>query len=440
MISKKWIKNSIGLRIVVIGILTFLLMIPSLMILSLINERENRKNEVEDEISGKWGSSQILTGPILTIPYLKLNKKDGKVLSSKKLLLHILPENLNVEGTLNPVIRYRGIFKAVLYNSVTNFKGQFNLDEISDLNIRSENLLLGESFISFGISDMRGIKNEISLKLEDETYEGESGLISKDIIASGISFITEIKDDKTVRNFDLNINLNGSRSFKIVPIGKETNVKLKSSWTDPSFCGEYLPKERTVKKDGFIAQWEILHFNRNYPQKWVGNRFNIENSAFGVELLFPVDSYRKTQRTVKYSILFIGLTFLSFFLVEILTKKVLHPIQYILIGMALVLFYSLLLSLSEQMAFALAYFLSGIAIIGLITSYSKFVLKSSKLGIISGFILSLFYLFLYILLQLQDYSILVGSIGLLIILSIIMFVTRNIDWFTILDSNNKKQT
>ena len=440
MISNKWIKNSIGLRMVVIGILTFLLMIPSLMILSLVNERENRKNEVEDEIRGKWSSSQILTGPILTIPYLKFIQKEGKEISSKKQLLHILPENLNVEGTLNPVIRYRGIFKVVLYNSVTNFKGRFNLNEISDFNIESENLLLNESFISFGISDMRGIKNEISLEFGDETFEGESGLISKDIIASGISFITEIKDDKTVRNFDLNINLNGSRSFKIVPIGKETNVKLKSSWTDPSFCGEYLPKERAVEKDGFIAQWEILHFNRNYPQKWIGNRFNIENSAFGVELLFPVDSYRKTQRTVKYSILFIGLTFLSFFLVEILTKKVLHPIQYLLIGMALVLFYSLLLSLSEHIAFALAYFLSGIVIIGLITSYSKFVLKSSKLGIISGFILSMFYLFLYILLQLQDYSILVGSIGLLIILSIIMYITRNIDWFTVLDSNNKKQT
>ncbi len=440
MISEKWIKKSVGLRIFIIGALTLLLFIPSLMIMGLVNEREDRKREVEVEVSSKWGDNQILAGPILTVPFLQHYITAENKTASRKNYLHLLPETLNVEGLIDPIIRYRGIFKVVLYSSQLNFNGQFNIEEILDKKINPDDFLFDESFISFGVTDMRGIKDEISLDFEKQIIDGEPGLISKDIIESGVSFDVSIGSSERIKKFNLNLNLNGSQTLKIVPVGKETKVNLKSSWINPSFNGEYLPVKREINKDGFIAKWKILHFNRNYPQQWVSNKYKIESSSFGVELLSPIDSYRNTHRTIKYAILFIGLTFLAFFMVEILNEKLLHPIQYVLIGFALVLFYSLLLSTSEHMAFAIAYILSSLSIVGIITFYSKFIMKSSKLAISLGTFISVFYAFLYILLQLEDYSILVGSIGLLLILGIIMYVTRNIDWFTVLEPNNEEQT
>ena len=223
-----------------------------------------------------------------------------------------------------------------------------------------------------------------------------------------------------------------------LPVGETTNVIVKSNWSDPSFTGYYLPDNRKIQSDGFTAEWNINYLNRNYPQSWIGNKHKIDFSAFGLELLLPVDQYQKTMRTVKYAILFISMTFLSFFMIELLGKKNIHPVQYMLIGFALLIFYSLLLSLSEHIDFTFAYLISGIAIIFIITSYTKSVLADNKqTGIIAG-ILIILYTYLYVVLQLQDYALLIGTIGLFAALTIVMYLTRNIDWFSVLHSKTDK--
>ena len=432
----KGIKNSIGLRLLIIGFLTLILLIPSIMIMVLVEDRQSRRVEVEQEVRSKWARSQAITGPVVTIPYLYHSGSDK---GYKKGLLHLLPEELNVSGRIKPSIRYRSIYKVALYEAEMDISGFFNLQKINNYLPPKAKPLFDEAYISLGITDMHGISSDISLNYSGIDYTGEPGLPTKDIINTGIRFVATLNPEKKDQSFKVTLNLKGSNNLKIVPVGKETRVTLKSDWSNPSFSGEYLPVRKSISDKGFEAEWKVLHFNRDYPQSWVGNKFKVLPSAFGVTLFLPVDSYHKTERTLKYAILFIGMTFLSFFIVEVLNKKILHPVQYILIGSALVLFYSLLLSLSEHIRFEPAYLISSLSIISLISFYSRYALKSVKMAGVLGGILSLFYLFLYVLLQLQDYSILVGSFGLLLVLAIIMYTTRNIDWFAISSPENREE-
>jgi inner membrane protein len=224
------------------------------------------------------------------------------------------------------------------------------------------------------------------------------------------------------------MDLNGSKSLHIVPVGSKTHISLESQWDAPSFTGSYLPDERQVTDDGFIAKWKVLELNRTYPQSWEGNKYSLEDSALGVDLILPVDIYQKNMRSVKYALLFIALTFLVFFFTEYLNNRRVHPIHYLLAGFGIVLFYSLLLSLSEHLAFGLSYLISSLAIVSLITIYFHAIIGRmratlSVLGILAGL-----YGFLYILLSAYDYSLLLGNVGLFIILAIVMFFSRKIDW------------
>lgn len=219
-------------------------------------------------------------------------------------------------------------------------------------------------------------------------------------------------------------------------MGEQTTVELSSGWPNPSFTGSFLPEIREVSSSGFSAAWSVLHLNRNFPQQWLGPGQEVSNSSFGVELLSSVDPYQKTMRTAKYAILFISFTFLTFFMFELFSKKAIHPIQYLLIGIALLIFYTLLLSLSEYIAFGLAYSISAAAIIILITIYSHRILADSRrTGVLFG-LLTLLYGYLYILLQLQDYALLMGSIGLFAVLAAVMYLTRNVDWFEVMESQS----
>ena len=256
------------------------------------------------------------------------------------------------------------------------------------------------------------------------------------VFDSGVSIKIPINKDFFENKdypFSLNVDLNGSEELNFLPFGKKTTVLLTSKWNDPSFTGGFLPAQRTINNEGFTANWKVLDLNRNYSQQWVGNidKQYINNSKFGVNLFLAVDEYTQTTRSIKYIIMFVALTFLVFFFVEILNKKRIHPIQYILVGLALCLFYLLLLSISEQMSFDFAYLIASISIILLITFYTRSFLGRNYLAILTGIILTILYLFLYVLLANQDYSLLLGSIGLFIILAIVMYLSRNLDWYSI---------
>ncbi len=243
---------------------------------------------------------------------------------------------------------------------------------------------------------------------------------------------TAIKIDKEkVSRFQIKLSLNGSESIAFVPAGKTTRVKLNSSWTDPSFNGSTLPDVREISSEGFTAEWEGLHLTRSFPQKWSDSNYSTEipDSAFGVDLLIPIDIYQKSMRSVKYALLIIGLTFLVIFFIEMISKQRIHPVQYLLTGAALIVFYSLLLSLSEHLNFALAYLISSTGIIALITGYALSMFSKKKFAVITLIVLVSVYSFLYTILQISDFALLIGNIGLFVAIALIMFFSKKIEWY-----------
>jgi inner membrane protein len=433
------LQQSVGLRMIIIFFLTLILFIPSTMILDLISEREYRKIQVIDEISQKWGGVQILAGPVLTIPYRELQSVDdeGKRNYHNR-YVHILPEEFILDGGIDPQIRARGIYTAILYEHQSTMEGYFDFSELERLGVKRSDMMLDQAFISLGLNDLRGIREGIVLQWGDQELDAQPGVRINAPMQTGITFLPKNLSLAARIKFSTSIKINGSGSFSIIPVGKQSNIAIQSSWPDPSFSGSFLPVERSVSASGFAAQWQVLHFNRQFPQIWSDGQYTIFSDLVSVNLLDPVDAYRQTERSGKYAFLFIGLTFFALFLVEVLNRQAIHPIQYLLIGFGLVLFYLLLLAFSEHIAFLLAYTLASLAIITIITAYIFFVLRSVRLGVLLGGLVAILYTFLYILLQLQDYSVLVGSIGLLLLLVITMYVTRNVNWFTILDRPEKK--
>ncbi|HPJ46861.1 MAG TPA: cell envelope integrity protein CreD [Tenuifilaceae bacterium] len=425
-------KNAVIIKISAIAFLSLMLLIPTAMIQSLVSERQQRLNEATHEISSKWGTEQQITGPILTIPYYSHDydtEKKAEVLTRH--LAYFLPENLDVTGDMSPEVRYRGIFQVAVYNTNLNFSGKFKkptFDASKKLDVMWE-----DAYITVGISDLRGIKENIKFGWNGKEVECDPGVKSNSLVESGITVNNALSalDEEPEYKFNFNISLNGSRSLNLVPVGKETKARITSSWQNPSFDGAFLPETREISEEGFDAQWHVLELNRNFPQHWDDYKVRLSEAAFGVSLLLPVDTYQITERSMKYAILFISLTFMVFFFIEIMRKLRVHPVQYILVGFGLVLFYLLLLSLAEQMHFAVAYLIASIGIITMITSYSLSIFKNKKLAAMMAGILILLYVFLYILLQMQDYALLMGSIGLFIILSTIMYLSRKIDWYAI---------
>ncbi|PWK29312.1 inner membrane protein [Arcicella aurantiaca] len=443
-----WVKSSVMLKLITIFILILILIIPSAMLESLIHERQATRDNAVEEITSKWGSNQTIGGAVITIPYTIIQEDDKGKKSTVIEYAHFLPENLNITGKLIPEKRYRGIYVVMLYNAQLHIEGFFKKPNVELLKIPKERFLFSEAFISFGLTDMKGIKEAINLKINGVPKEMNSGIESKDLFASGVSCPINL-DSETI-NFDAHINLNGSKEIDFLPFGKTTKVTIESSWGTPSFVGASLPDDRQVTEKGFKAVWNELHLNRNYPQQGLGNFIGTnyqENisasnqeaiptkvaaelpSSFGVKLLLPVDEYQKTIRSTKYNLMFIVITFIAFFFVEILNKRRLHPIQYLLVGFAISLFYVLLLAISEHLSFNIAYLIGCVVILTLIIFYTQSIFKNTRITLIFNGILALLYGFFYSLLQLEDYSLLLGSIGLLIILAIVMYLTRNIDWY-----------
>lgn len=436
--TKHWLKNSITLKLLVIGILVLVLLIPAEMIKSLINERNLNCKEVVAEVTTKWGSRQVITGPILTIPYKTTYIKDGKT-TEELSFAHFLPEKLNTSGTIYPEIRKRSIYKVILYNSKLTMSGSFGTPDFAALNINPNDVVWNEAFISIGIPDMRGIRRGIEVVWNNKKYPCKPGVLNKQIINSGINTKVDVKPDSGLYQFSFNLDLNGSEYLGVVPLGKENHTKLESSWASPGFTGAFLPETRKVTNTGFTAEWNVLYLNRNFPQQWTSSdTHEIGTSGYGVELIFPVDHYQKATRSAKYAVMFLFLTFLVFFIIELIHKLRIHPVQYLLIGIALIIFYSLLISLSEYIGFNFAYFIASVANILLITGYALSVVKNRKAGFSIGAFLAALYGFLFVLLQLEDLSLLIGSVGLFIILAVVMRVSSKIDWYSPL--NTQKTT
>ncbi len=445
-----WAKSKILVKGFIIGFLILLLLIPTFFVKDLVAERENRQKEAIAEISSKWAGRQNITGPVVVLPYIKQEGDSAKRVPVRH-FAHFLPEELNISATVVPQEKHRGIYKVMLYTTNIKLSGRFSEILPAKLNITPESILWNEAFVSLHLSDAKGLNEELVLHwnnqplvLSPQTSGEPSGGMQAPLT------LTRPEDLKNA-SFSSTINLNGSEQLLFTPVGKVTAVSMQSSWPHPSFNGNVLPQTTDVKEKGFTANWKSLSHNRNFPQQWTDNAYviapyfplrsgdvpvttteltsnNISRAAFGTDLFIPVNGYQKTMRSVKYAVLCILLTFTAFFLIETTHGKSVHPFQYGLIGVALVLFYTLLLSFSEYIGFNAAYLVASVCTIGLIAWFVKGLLASAKLSSLLAAVLVLMYTYIFTLLQLQDYALLLGSIGLFITLGVIMYFSRRMQW------------
>lgn len=431
----KNLKNNIYFKVGAIVFIGLLLLIPTAMIRDLIVEREFRQKEAIREVSAKWAEEQTLSGPFISIPYYRYVKEFSKRDSAEKLVqvkeyLHILPHQLSIKSSISPEKRRRGIYDIVVYHSTIDVTGSFDKIDLSAYDIDPRNILFDKAVFAVGINDLRGIQNQVKLQWNQTQVAFNPGVPSNDIVNSGIhAQIVATASDSIVSRFSFTLHLKGSQLLYFTPVGKTTEIAVTSKWPNPSFNGAFLPDWRTVTPDGFSAHWKVLHLNRNFPQSWINNNYSIGQSSFGIDLLLPVDSYQKSYRSMRYAILFIGFTFLVFFFIEVLNKIFIHPVQYILVGVALVVFYTLLLSLSEHVHFNFAFVISAVLTLLLIAGYVSAILKSRRLTFLVTGILTLLYAFIFVIIQLQDYALLIGSIGVFVILGLVMYYSRKIDWY-----------
>ena len=428
-----WLKKSLFVKLGSIAFLVLLLLLPNAMIRDLITERQIRQQEAVLSVSGSWGAPQKIVGPVLSIPFTSWIEQENGKRTAVQETAHFLPDQLQIGGDIAHQIRQKGIFDVILYSSSLLVKGAFLQPDFSALHVQAEDVHWEQAKLSLGISGMTGIKENILLAWEDQSLRMESGTAYPALLQSGVSIGVPLKADGKNYAFSIPLEIKGSGSLEFEPVGKETNVSLKSGWPSPSFEGAFLPDPREVSPDGFTASWKILDLNRNYPQSWKNETFKLGESAFGVRLIKPVDEYLKNERSAKYAILVIGLTFMIYFFFEVLRKFHIHPFQYFLIGIALSVFYLLLLSLSEHIGFDLAYLAASVATVGLITGYSTAFLKPARLAIQLALLLSLIYGFIFIVLQLEDYALLAGSVGIFAALAAVMYYSRKVDWYGVGD-------
>lgn len=439
------IRDSIVVKVLVLGVMMLLLLIPLYMVKSVIKERKARRDNAVREVQQKWGESQTVIGPILVLPYQEVyyNKKNERKLRIGN--SYYLPEKTAIKGKLNTMVRKRGIFEVVLYDTELNFSGDLFYPQDMFARKADRTLLWQEAYFLVNIPDTRGLSENIEFRLGKQSIPFQPGPKSLNLFTSGIH--VPLQNARSLVNrrtpFSFKLQLRGSENIRFAPIAKDNVVELQSDWPDPSFEGNFLPQEHNIDQKGFKANWKISYFGRNYPQYWTDANRGIANyiyqSAFGVKLYLAVDHYQKSMRAIKYGELFIFLTFLTVFLMEIIYRINIHPVQYLLVGFAMSVFYLLLIALSEHSFFYLSYFAAAVAIILLLTWYAAMIFRHRYRGIIAGFSVMLLYLYLYILLINQDYSLLIGSIGVFVILFLVMFITRKVDWYQLGWNNAEKR-
>ncbi|KJD35078.1 membrane protein [Tamlana sedimentorum] len=441
-----WLKTSITSRLVMIGFLTLVLLVPLTFIQNLISERSYRQDEVVNEINQQWGNEVFIYGPILKVPYktysekIVTDKKTKQVFTETNVVInyaYFFPESLNITSNINPETKQRGIYKTAVYNSEIKLNGKFTKPDFSDIEVAESDIIWEKSKIIIQTSNVKGV-NKSNLTLNNNTYELSSKYLNQTNLAYNQVAMHTLETKSLTKhpiNFNaptsyaINFNIKGSKQIRFIPTGRQTEARITSNWKTANFIGEFLPYNGDKTSDsGFDAKWKILDLNRPFSQQHFNSLPNLTAFAFGVNFMIPVDEYQKSERSAKYGFLVIGLTFLFFFLIQTLSKINIHPFQYLMIGLALTMFYTLLISISEHSSFLKAYLIAGTSVITLITLYSKTILKTLKFPLFIGISLTTLYAFIFVIIQLENYALLVGSIGLFLILTTVMFISRKIDW------------
>ena len=433
-------------RMIAVAVLVMLLLIPLGMVRTVLHERRSMRDAAVNEISSSWGREQGVVGPVLVVPFthtVKVWKErtvDGRqerfeVDESRSASAYFLPDELRADVSVKPGRLYRGIHEAVVYEAQLDLSGRFSAPDFTRIGVPDATVHWDLAAVTMAVSDLRGTSGILALEMGGQSLEFHPGsrLPGFD---SGIS--ARFPDPRGLgagQPFSMRLNLKGSSRLRLAPVGKQNQVTMASPWPDPSFKGAFLPARRTVGPQGFDAAWEVSWYGRGYPQESTDasggcalNAGAVEGSLFGVDFLSPVDSYRMVERATKYGVLFIALVFVAFFLFEVLQSVRIHSIQYTLVGAALCLFYLGVLALSEFWRFGPAYWTGAAASSLLIVGYCHSVLHGGRRTAVIAGALAGIYSYLYVVLQLQDYSLLLGTACLFAVLGIVMYATRKLDW------------
>lgn len=442
----KWLRTSISLRMIIVGILTLILLIPLSFIESLIEERESRKADVVETINEKWGEEVLIYGPILKVPYktyielVKENSETKEKYTERREEIHtayFFPKQLDAQSDLSPEVKKYGIYNSVVYKGNFEAKGHFSKLDFESENIPETDVLWDRAKVIIQTSNLKGISNKVNIIINGKSKAFKPQYLKRKSQYGGLKleqlesdFIMKDQNEAFDRlDFSFEIAFNGSQQLRMIPIGEETNYSIHSLWSSPSFVGNYLPyNEDKITDTGFNAKWKVLNINRAFSQSFFDHLPNLNEFAFGVNLMLPVDEYQQSTRSAKYGFLVIALTFLVFFMFQTISKINIHPFQYLMIGLALTMFYTLLISISEHSNFSIAYLISCTAVIGLIALYSKSILNSYKFSLFIAFALAVLYGFIYVIIQMESYALLTGSIGLFVILAIVMYTSKKIEW------------
>lgn len=427
-LSSLFNKGKLFIKAIIIFFMALALWIPSHFIMELVKERSYRQKEAIADISNKWAGKQTITGPMLMIPYIE-NTTDAKgIVSTAKKTALFMADKMEGQAKVFPEKRKRGIYEVAVYRTQIDIKGKFNSLKWQELKVPADKIIWNEAQVFFHVTDnLKGLNEDVFIKWNDTAFllnPLASIYPLKDGFSASVPVSAEAAGSEL--SFSMHFDLNGSSQLLFANAARENRIEMESSWSNPSFTGVKLPDERTVSDSGFTAKWKYM--NRAMPPVWKDSWYDLSQVCSGADLLITVDSYDKTERSVKYALLCIVLTFAAFFLIETVYNKPLHLVQYGLAGLALVLFYTLLLSISEYTGFNTAYIISGAATIGLVAWYIGSVMKSMQLALFISFVLTVVYGYIFIIIQLQDYALLMGSIGLFITLAIIMYFSKKIKW------------
>lgn len=443
-----WFKTKgaqITIKLIMIMGLTIFLLIPKFSILALIEERGQYYDQVNDDVSVGWGGKQVITTPVLVIPYRTIGKRQDGTTFLNDTYMVVAPESVNIEGTIDTTKRHRSIYEVLLYKSKNHLKGSFDLSDLAENGLALDILRLKEAFLAIGISDLRGLESKVEIIVNGTKHTTKAGmqkfqfqnLVSHSdedqstggTIQNGLSLPLVINSDTKQLDFELDIDIKGGQRLTFLPTAQNLRVHIKSPYPHPIFGGSFLP-EHTTSSQGFDAKWAILEYNKNLP-KYNKDALSlvINDGSFHIGIKPLQNHYQSTYRAGKYMILVIFLSFLVVFLTELVQRHRVHIFQYALIGFAIALFFVLLLSFSEVIGFTKSYLLATTSTTGLTFLYGISVFKNIK-STLSVVALQLgIYGFIYTILRMEEASLLVGSIGLFVILASTMWMTRKIKWY-----------
>ena len=417
------LKDSLPLKIALMGVLALLMLIPLAMIQGQIRDRQRAADESRNEVSASWGRAQTLTGPVLKFSYDTESLDKDQKKTTKTATGTVYPRTLNYDIDTQTQTLHRSIYDILVYGADVVVTGDFVIPEY----LGKEKLT--EQLVTLGLSDLRGIEGSVDITLGEKSYSFHSGSSDKGDydpyegrrVDSGSLYETidldkALMDGKAVLPFRLTYRVKGSSSLLVRPYGGITEVKMSSDCPDPSFTGDFLPSEREVTGDGFTARWSVTEINRGDP----------DDTAFGVNFLQGVTQYQQTTRSAKYGILVILLVFIAGLAVELVGKKKIDLIQYLVIGLSLVLFYALVLSFSEFMRFPVAYGLAALMTVGALFGYFRGILRDRSAWLLTALV-ALAYGVSYILLQMETYALIAGTLVLFVLLVGIMYLTTNLN-------------